>query len=430
MQSNPSDSTRMTALIIAVGSELLTPHKTDTNSLFLTEQLNEIGITVVQKMVVGDDAERLAMALRYGMSAARLVVITGGLGPTDDDVTRDVVASVLRRPPEIDSEIVEVIRARFASRGVVMPEVNRRQAEVPNGAEVIENPNGTAPGLWMVEVPATVVLLPGPPRELRPMFKQVVKERLYGVMGGRRVYRRIVRTTGQSESYVDERVKSLYRRWCTAPMPIETTILSSLGSIDLHLSLVSVSEVEAQATLDAAVYELRSELGLLVVSTDGRSLPTVVGDLLVERLATVSVAESCTGGLITTRLTDTPGSSQYVRGGWAVYSNEAKIDLLAVDPDLIRVHGAVSEQVAEAMAHGAQEKLDVDFALGVTGLAGPSGGTSEKPVGTVCIALVGRTGSLRVRRLVLPGDRERVRFQASQAALDLLRRALLRIAPS
>lgn len=429
MRQVTSDSMPTTAVIIAVGSELLTPHKTDTNSLFLTEQLNAVGITVVQKMVVGDDAERLAIALRYGMSAARLVVVTGGLGPTDDDVTRDVVASVLGRPPEIDTEIVAAIRARFTSRGLVMPEVNRRQAEVPHGAEVIENPRGTAPGLWMDEVPATVVLLPGPPRELRPMFKQIVKERLYGVMGGRRVYRQIVRTTGQSESYVDERVKSVYRRWRAGSMPIETTILSSLGAIDLHLSLVSANEVEAQATLDAAVAELRTELGSLVVSTDGRALPAVVGDLLLERLATVSVAESCTGGLITSRLTEVPGSSDYVRGGWTVYRNDAKIDLLAVDPDLIRVHGAVSEPVAEAMAHGAQEKLDVDFALGVTGIAGPGGGTPEKPVGTVCIALVGRTGSLRVRRLVLPGGREHVRFQASQAALDLLRRALLRISP-
>ncbi len=422
----PPDAGPTTAVIIAVGSEFLTPHKIDTNSLFLTEQLNAVGITVGQKMVVADDAERLAAALRYGMTAAPLVVVTGGLGPTDDDVTRDVVASVLGRSLAVDSAIVEGIRARFASRGVVMPEVNRRQAEVPRGAEVIENPRGTAPGLWMHEASATIVLLPGPPRELRPMFEHIVAERLAGVAGGRRVYRRVVRTTGQTESHIDERVKPVYRLWRAHAMPIDTTILASLGQIDLHLSLVSANRVEAHAALDAAVAELRTQLGSLVVSTDGRSLPAVVGELLTERRATLSVAESCTGGLITSRLTDVAGSSTYVRGGWTVYSNAAKVALLGVDPDLIDAYGAVSEPVAEAMAQGAQTKLDVDFGLSVTGIAGPGGGTPEKPVGTVCLALAGRTGSSRVRRLALPGDRERVKFQASQAALDLLRRALLR----
>ena len=414
-----------TAVVVAVGSELLTPHKTDTNSLFITERLNDVGIGVRQKLVVGDDPSGLAGALRYALSAADVVIVTGGLGPTADDVTRDVVAELLGAPLEESRAIVEAIRARFRARGLEMPEINRRQATVPRGGEILPNPGGTAPGLWLAAGEARLVLLPGPPRELRPMFERLVEERLAPVADGRRVLRRIIRTTGRTESHVDELARPVYEPLAAGQPPVETTILASLGQIDLHLSTVGADPEVGERVLDAAVNELAGVLGSCVVSTDGKFLPEIVGELLRRRRARVAIAESCTGGLIASRLTDVPGSSAYIHGGWVLYSNEAKA-ALGVAPGLIETHGAVSEPVAEAMAEAAREAADVEFGLAVTGIAGPDGATPGKPVGTVCLALAGATGPPRVRRVQLPGDRERVKFQASQAALDLLRRALLR----
>ncbi len=414
-----------TAVVVAVGSELLTPHKTDTNSLFITDRLNGAGIGVRQKLVVGDDPPGLAGALRYALRAADLVIVTGGLGPTADDVTRDVVAELLGAPLEESPAIVEAIRARFTARGLEMPEINRRQAAVPRGAEILANPRGTAPGLWLTAGEARLALLPGPPRELRPMFDRLVDDRLAPVADGRRVQRRIVRTTGRTESHVDELVRPVYEPLAGRQPSVETTILASLGQIDLHLSTVGADPEAGERVLDAAVKELAGVLGNCVVSTDGRSLPEVVGELLRRRSARVAIAESCTGGLIASRLTDVPGSSAYVQGGWVLYSNEAKV-ALGVAPGLIETHGAVSEPVAEAMAVAAREAAGVEFGLAVTGIAGPGGATPSKPVGTVCLALAAAPEPPRVRRVQLPGDRERVKFQASQAALDLLRRALLR----
>ena len=286
------------AAIIAVGSELLTPDKLDTNSLFLTEELNSVGFKVTQKMVVGDDTHDLGSAFDYSCRVAPLVLVTGGLGPTEDDLTRDVIASALGRSLQIDKVLLEDIRKRFSERGLMMPEINRRQAEVPQGAEILRNEHGTAPGLILGNETMTAVLLPGPPRELQPMFRQHVVNRLRNINAGQRVYRRVLRTTGETESFVDECAKPVYRKWISRSTPIQTTVLASLGQIDLHLSVVSSDEFEAKAMLDDAVSELRERLGLLVFSEDGRSLPEIVGGLLVERKATVSVAESCTGGLI------------------------------------------------------------------------------------------------------------------------------------
>ena len=414
-----------TAVVVAVGSELLTPHKTDTNSLFITDRLNAVGIGVLQKLVVGDDPPGLCGALRYALSLADVVVVTGGLGPTADDVTRDVVAELLGAPLEESPAIVEAIRARFTARGLEMPEINRRQAAVPRGAEILANPGGTAPGLWLAAGEARLALLPGPPRELQPMFDRLVEERLAPVAHGRRVQRRIIRTTGRTESHVDELARPVYEPLAGRQPPVETTILASLGQIDLHLSTVGADPEAGERVLETAVKELAGVLGNCVVSTDGRSLPEVVGGLLRRRGARVAIAESCTGGLIASRLTDVPGSSAYVHGGWVLYSNEAKV-ALGVAPGLIESHGAVSEPVAEAMAVAAREAAGVEFGLAVTGIAGPGGATPSKPVGTVCLALAGAPATPRVRRVRLPGDRERVKFQASQAALDLLRRALLR----
>ena len=415
------------AAIIAVGSELLTPDKIDTNSLFLTEELNSIGVRVTQKIVVGDDALDLESAFRYSCGLAPLVLVIGGLGPTEDDLTRDVIASVLRRPLEIDKTILEGIRKRFTQRNLRMPEINQRQAEVPRGAEILINEHGTAPGLILKTEAVTTVLLPGPPRELRPMFTQYVAARLKNISSGKRVYRRVLRTTGETESFVDERVNPICQRWLTRSIPIQTTILASLGQIDLHLSTVSDDQLEAKVMLDDAVCELRERLGILVFSEDGRSLPEVVGGLLLEHDATLSVAESCTGGLIVSRLTDYPGSSAYVSGGITTYSNEAKVMLLGVSGELLERYGAVSEEVAIAMALGVQKNLETEFALSATGIAGPSGAVSGKPVGTVYVALVDSNGDIISRRCQLPGDRSLVKFQTSQVVINLLRKKLLSI---
>jgi len=416
------------AVIVAVGTELLTPHKVDTNSLFLTEKLNNIGVEVIQKLVTSDELEDLARALRYATTISGLVLVTGGLGPTDDDRTRDVIADILRLPLVVDSALLRLIEKRFSSRGLAMPAANRRQAEVPRGAMVIDNPRGTAPGLLIVDDKSKtkIILLPGPPRELKPMFESVITQHLIGDVGGAKVYRRVVRTTGQTESYVDELVQPLYRVWNTRIPSISTTVLASLGQIDLHLTLVGANSAISNATLDVAVDELKVELGSLVYSVDGRALPEVVGALLVEKRSNIGVAESCTGGLVSSRLTDVPGSSAYFRGGLTTYSNETKVSVLGIEEKLLKEHGAVSEPVAKAMAMNARLLLNADYGLGVTGIAGPGGGTSDKPVGTVCLALVGPDGFLKFRRLSLPGGRERVKFQASQNALDLLRRALIR----
>ena len=413
------------AAIIAVGSELLTPDKIDTNSLFLTEELNSVGFRVAQKTVVGDDAHDLDSAFHHSCRVAPLVLVTGGLGPTEDDLTRGVIASALGRSLEIDKGLLEDIRKRFSERGLRMPEINRRQAEVPQGAEILRNEHGTAPGLILENETMTAVLLPGPPRELQPMFKHYVVNRLKHINVGQRLYRRVLRTTGETESFVDECAKPVYQKWISQSVPIQTTILASLGQIDLHLSVVSSDEFEAKAMLDDAVSELRERLGLLVFSEDGRSLPEIVGGLLVERDATVSVAESCTGGLIASRLTDVAGSSAYVAGGVTAYSNAAKEMLLDVSSDLLERHGAVSDEVAIAMALAVRQKLGTDFGVSATGIAGPGGAISGKPVGTVHVALADSDRDVVSRRCQLPGDRSRVKFQTSQVVLNLLRKALL-----
>jgi nicotinamide-nucleotide amidase len=416
------------AAIIAVGSELLTSSRLDTNSLFITEQLNLLGIDVVCKSQVGDDREEIASALRFALSRADLVVCCGGLGPTDDDVTREVVAGVLERPLAEDERITARIRARFESRRMEMPSINRRQALVPDGARIIDNANGTAPGLWLEAGQQAVLLLPGPPRELKAMLEAVREEVLAPRASGVSLVRRIIKITGRTESHTEEAVQPLYREWAQAPVPIEATILASLGQIELHLSTKAESRDRAAAAVDAAVRQVGVVLGLDAYSLEGRSLERVVGDLLVQRGFRIACAESCTGGLLTSRLTDVAGSSRYVERAVVAYSNDAKTVLLGVPPALLDQHGAVSEPVALAMAQGIRVNAGVDIGVGVTGIAGPGGGTPEKPVGTVAVAAVGPDLSRsRVFRFV--GDRELVKFQASQAALDMVRRMLLAVAP-
>ena len=412
------------AAILAVGSEMLTPSRIDTNSLFITEQLNLLGIDVVFKAVIGDDREELAAAVRAALARVDLLVCSGGLGPTDDDVTREVVAELLQRPLAEDERMTARIVARFASRGMKMPEINRRQAMVPSGARVIENTSGTAPGLWLEADERVVLLLPGPPRELHAMMAALLDDALKARAPGLSIVRRAVRITGRTESHTEEAVRPLYAEWARAETPVAATILAALGQIELHLSASASSRARAETAVDAASRQVAEILGLDVFSRDGRSLERVVGDLLVERGFRISIAESCTGGLITSRLTDVPGSSRYVDRAIVAYANEAKTVLLGVPPALIDEHGAVSEAVAIAMAEGIRASAAADVAVAATGIAGPGGGTPQKPVGAVAVAAV-TIAATRSRLFQFIGDREQVKFQASQAALDMVRRMLL-----
>jgi len=411
------------AAILAVGSELLTPARIDTNSLFITESLNAIGIDVVFKGVIGDDRSELAAQFRHALERVDLVVLTGGLGPTEDDVTREVVAAHLGLPMSEDASMTEAIRRRFESRGWKMPEINRRQAMVPRGAVVLPNPNGTAPGLWIDTGQKGVALLPGPPREMKPMMEHIAAVHLRSRAEGKRLSRRVLKIAGRSESRVEELTQPIYSRWREREPAIETTILATPGQIELHLTSHGSDEAAMTAALETAAAEIARVLPHDVFSHDGRSLEEVVGGLLRDRRWRIAVAESCTGGLATSRLTDIPGSSDYVERGIVAYSNAAKTELLGVPESLIAAHGAVSEAVAEAMARGMRERGNVDVGVGITGIAGPTGGSEAKPVGTVCIAVT--TGASTVRTFRFPGNREMVKAFAAFTALDMVRRVML-----
>jgi nicotinamide-nucleotide amidase len=413
------------AAVIAVGSELLTPLRSDTNSLLITEELNALGVDVVLKGIAGDDKVELAHLLRHALTRVDLVVLCGGLGPTDDDVTRDVVADVLGRPLRERAKIADSIRHRFVARGSEMPAINRRQAMVPEGADVLENSNGTAPGLWIEANGKVVVLLPGPPRELEPILIRVVEKKLVVRTAGQSLYRRTVRIVGRSESHAEEVLQPLYAEWAKDEVPVTATILAALGQIELHLTARADDRRAVERALNRAVDQVGATLGRDVYSTDGQPLEAVVGSLLHQRRMRIAIAESCTGGLVTSRLTDIAGSSCYVDRAVVCYSNEAKIELLDVPEPLIAEHGAVSEEVALAMATGVRNRSRTEIGVGVTGIAGPQGGTTKKPVGTVALAVV-TPDSSSTKTLTFMGERQLIKFQASQAALDLIRRVLTR----
>jgi nicotinamide-nucleotide amidase len=411
----------MKAWIIAVGTEMLTPFKVDTNSLTITERLNAIGCDVRMKTVVGDDVDELAAVLARGIGAVDVIVCTGGLGPTEDDITRDALARVLEVPVDADETVVERIRQRFEQRGMVMPEINRRQAMVPRGAVMLENAHGTAPGLWIERDGTSLVVLPGPPREMTPMLDSVVTERLQQRAGGAGLFRRVLKITGRTESDVDARAQPIYSAWTSrVPVPISTTILAVMGQIELHLTASAPSAADAAAALDAAVLELQRELGAAIYSTNGHPLEFVVGDLLRSRGMTIGVAESCTGGLLASRITDVPGSSEYFDRGAVCYTNRSKVEWVGVPEAVILEHGAVSEPVARAMADGVRAQTGASVGIGVTGIAGPGGGTAAKPVGTVAIAVV-TPDEARCRTFQFIGSRDMVKFQSTQAALNMLR---------
>jgi competence/damage-inducible protein CinA-like protein len=411
-----------TAEIIAVGSELLGPSRVDTNSLYIADKLAGLGIELRVKSVVGDERADLAAVFRQALNRADVVVFTGGLGPTDDDLTRDVVSDVLGRPMTIDEAIVDRIRARFARRGLDMPEVNRRQGQVPQGAIVLANPNGTAPGLFIDHEGHAIVLLPGPPREMQPMFDAVCAGPLAARAGAERLYRTSLFVTGLGESHVEQAAQPIYARWRDATPSVSTTILAAMGQVELHLSVRDEDETRARATLDRVRGEVLDVLGEHVYSTDGRTMEEIVGDLLKSGGLTIAAAESCTGGLLMSRLTDVAGSSAYVRAGVVAYDNADKMALLGVPEDLLARHGAVSEPVAIAMAEGIRTRTGADVAVGITGIAGPGGGTPQKPVGTVVIAVLAPQQEAYVRTFQFIGARTQVKFQATQAALNRVRK--------
>ncbi len=414
----------MRAEILAVGSELLTPLRSDTNALWLTERLIEIGIEVGARTTVADDPSLLESAFRTGLSRADLVIATGGLGPTEDDLTREAAASALGRAIHRDAAALETLRARFARFKRPMAPVNEKQADVIFGAFVLENPRGTAPGQRVEDGKRMLVLLPGPPSEMKPMFLEQVLPVLRERTAGALLQTRVLKIASMSESDVDQAVAPLYKTF-TNP---RTTILSAPGQVELHLTAAGSSRAEVEERLEALGSGIRALLTGRIFSEDGRELPVVVASLLRERCYSLSVAESCTGGLLAARLTEVPGSSAFFERGFVTYSNRSKVELLAVSAELIEAQGAVSEAVAAAMAAGARHSAGSDIGVGITGIAGPEGGTPDKPVGTVCIALVGAAGT-RVRTALFPGDRERVRHQATQSTLDMLRRGLLDLPP-
>ncbi|HET7694070.1 MAG TPA: competence/damage-inducible protein A [Vicinamibacterales bacterium] len=418
----------MRAEVIAVGSELLGSTRADTNSLFLSDRLSGLGIDLRIKSVVGDDAGDLAAVFRQALARSDVIVLTGGLGPTDDDLTREVVAGVLGLPMTIDEAIVAKIRSRFERRGLVMPEVNRRQGQVPRGAIVLDNPNGTAPGLFIAATGEyegrIVILLPGPPRELQPMFDLVCSGPLRDRAGRLRTYRTSLFITGKGESHVEQAIQPIYSRWRDAVPPISTTILAVMGQIELHLTVHDEDETRARAALAQARGQLLEVIGDHVYSLEGKPMEQVVGELLASRGLTIAAAESCTGGLLMSRLTDVPGSSRYVRAGVVVYANEDKTAMLGVPAAVLAEHGAVSEPVAVKMAEGIRERTGADVAIGITGIAGPGGGTPAKPVGTVVIGVLVQEQPAYVHTYSFVGPRPMVKFQATQAAMDRVRRML------
>ena len=414
----------MTAEIIAVGSELLTPFFQDTNSLYLTEKLNQLGVEVAFKTVVGDNREQLTQAARIALGRADILIFMGGLGPTEDDLTRQCVAAALGREIHRDPALIAEMYARFAAYRRKMPPNNESQADVIEGASVLHNLLGTAPGQWIEAVhegqARIVMLLPGPPHEIRPMFDQQCLERLRARLPQQFIATRVLKIAMMPESECDLRAAPIYTRYTD----VQTTILAGAGDIQLRLRARADSLLAAQQRVDALAGELEDELDDAVYSSQGESLEQIVGYYLQMRGATLAVAESCTGGMLGQRISSVSGSSRYFLGGAIVYANDMKTLFANVPPMLIAQHGAVSAEVAAAMAEGIREECRATVGVGITGIAGPTGGAPEKPVGLVFHAVCdGKRTNLVERKF--PGDRDRIRWWATQQALDMVRRILM-----
>jgi nicotinamide-nucleotide amidase len=412
------------AEIIAVGSEMLTPYRMDTNSLYLTEQLNLLGVEVIFKSIVGDDLRRLVAAAQHALFRSDILIFSGGLGPTEDDLTREAVAEALGLTLYRDPEILARLEQRFAERGWKMSPNNVKQADVLAGATALANPNGTAPGQWLAGEfdgrEHIIVLLPGPPHELKSLFEAEVRERLRTKVPPAFLAVRTLKIAMLGESTVDARVAPIYKRYTD----VETTILAGAGEIELHFKSRAATQDAAQRRVDEVAGVVEDELDDAVYSRNGESLEQIVGYWLQMRNATVAVAESCTGGMLAERLTSISGASRYFLGGAVVYSNTLKTELAGVPAEMIDRHGAVSREVAAALAEGIRYRCESTLGVGITGIAGPNGGTPDKPVGLVFHAVASSTGTEVVQRN-FPGDRKRIRRFASTMALDMLRKKLM-----
>jgi nicotinamide-nucleotide amidase len=411
----------LNAEIIAVGSELLTPQRIDTNSLYLTEQLNGLGVEVTTKAIVGDDRERLASAVRLAVSRSEIVILSGGLGPTEDDVTREAVAQALERRLVFHPEIVAEIEQRFARLKRRMAEINKRQAFIVEGATILPNDRGTAPGQWIDEHDVSILLLPGPPHELKAMFEQQCLPRLQRKAPKQVICSLCLRVAGMPESDLDQLISPVYTKYANPA----TTILAAPGDIQVHLRARCPAEEEAMALLAEVGEQIEILLADRVYSRNGEALESVVGGLLRQAGTTLVVAESMTGGMLAERITSVPGSSAYFLGGFLTYTNAMKVELLGVSAELLAEHGAVSKEAAEAMAVGARRRTGATYAIAITGVAGPDSGGENAPVGTTYIAVADSAGCEVWQRQFL-GDRQRIRSFAAQTALDVLRRRIRR----
>ena len=423
----------MIAEIIAAGSEMLTPFRQDTNSLYLTEGLNDLGVQVAFKTIVGDNLAHLTSAALIALSRADIVIFSGGLGPTEDDLTREAAAAALGIGLHSDNTVLAALYKRFAARQMVMPSNNAKQADVLDGAIVINNQNGSAPAQYLdTTVPDSdgkpvrkiIILLPGPPKELKPLFEDDVKPRLAASLPVRHLAKRMLRMALIPESHVDSRTAPIYQQY----RDVETTILAGAGEIQLHFLCAKPTLAQAQSRVDDLAEKIEAEMDDAIFSSHGESLEEVVLLNLGLRNLTLATAESCTGGLLAERLTAIPGSSRYFLGGAVVYSDALKTTFAQVPADLVANKGPVSPEVARSLAEGIRTRTGASLGISITGIAGPGPGApgpdAEKPIGLVYIALAdGR--HTKVKEFHLPGDRERIRWWASQHALELIRHHLL-----
>jgi nicotinamide-nucleotide amidase len=416
----------MLAEIIAVGSEMLTPHRQDTNSLYLTAGLNDLGVAVAFKTIVGDNRKHLTSAIRIALNRADIVLLSGGLGPTEDDLTRECLAEALHLELHRDDALLQSLAHRFAARNMAMPPNNARQADVLTGATLLPNTNGSAPGQWLDTTfegfRKLVMLLPGPPKELKPLFDNECKPRLAATLPKNHLARRILRMALIPESQVDARTAPIYQQF----PDVETTILAGHAEIQLHFLCVKPSLAEAEARVDAVLDLVATEMGDDIFSFNGESLEEVVLLMLGVRNHTLAIAESCTGGWLGERLTTIPNSSRVFFGGAIAYSDRSKTALADVPSYLLEEHGAVSDPVARALAEGIRRRTGSTLALSITGIAGPAiarGPDAAKPVGLVYIALTDGKDT-QVKQINIMGDRERVRLWATQHALEMLRHYL------
>jgi len=410
--------------IIAIGSELLSPFQEDTNSGYIAQRLNDLGMEVSFNTIVGDDRINLLQAVKTAIHRSELIIATGGLGPTQDDITREVFSEALGRKLVFNKDILREIEKRFKQRRLSMPEINKKQAFILEGAKALKNKNGTAPGILLDTEKKTIVLLPGPPHELIPMFEEYIFP-LLSKSQTIHIHRKVLKVASLTESKVESLISDLYPQYPEC----EVSILAYPGQIEIHLKSRSGTGMsQAEKNVFLLEEEIFQKLKENIFSSTGEELEEVVGRLLVDQKKTLAVAESCTGGLLSSRLTNVPGSSNYFLLGVVAYSNQAKTNLLGVPSSLLEKHGAVSPQTARAMALGIRKMSKADYGIGITGIAGPSGGSAQKPVGLVYISLA-EGNRAEVTKNIFPGNRNIVKFQSTQKAMDLLRRSLLNLAP-